>query len=97
MKSPVTTESARLRDCAKQAQRDCAAQLVQVAALGVGLALQVPTVILMPLAAVFGFRLRAWCADKERDMERASLVAALRAQRSRVIELENKLASARGL
>lgn len=79
------------------ALRHCAAQLLQVAALGVGVALHVPAIILMPLAVVFGFRLGARCADKERDMERAGLVAALRAQRTRVIELENKLASARGL
>ena len=73
--------------------RHVAVQLLFLVVLGIAVVLQVPTIILVPLAAWFGFRLRAGSAE----LECANLIFALRRQRTRVIELENKLASARGL
>lgn len=73
--------------------RHVAVQFLFLVTLGIGVVLQAPTIILVPLAAWFGFRLRAGSAE----LEYANLIFALRRQRTRVIELENKLASARGL
>ena len=73
--------------------RHAAVQFLFLVALGIAVVLQVPTIILVPLAALFGFRLRAGSAE----LECANLILALRRQRTRLIELENKLASARGL
>ena len=68
-------------------------QILVFIGLGIAVVLQVPTIILVPLAALFGFRLRAGSAELECE----NLVLAFRRQRTRVIELENKLASGRGL
>ena len=68
-------------------------QILVFTGLGIAVVLQVPTIILMPLAVLFGFRLRAGSAELECE----NLVLAFRRQRTRVIELENKLASGRGL
>lgn len=73
--------------------RQGALQIFLLVGLGLAVLLQVPTIVLVPLAALFGFRLRAGSAELECE----NLILAFRRQRTRVIELENKLASARGL
>lgn len=65
-------------------------QLLHVGALGVAMDLHMSPLLVVPLAALFGYRLRA-------GGECEVLIAAFRRQRMRVIELENKLAAARGL
>ena len=69
--------------------RRAAVQFLHVGALGVAVKLQVSPLLVVPLAALFGYRLRA--------REREVLIAAFRRQRTRVFALENKLALARGL
>ncbi len=66
-----------------------AVQLVHVGALGVAVKLHVSPLLVVPLAALFGYRLRAVFAARECEV----FLVAFRRQRMRVIELENKLAS----